>query len=116
MASLTDILHTLAEYLRAALSSPYTALPGIPRASRLDLNVTVAQVGTLAETDAMWNARSSVATVGTGPAARLSKQVLKRAIHLESLEIVDRGIDARSAVTLTVFFIVSESGSPLLHA
>lgn len=39
----------------------------------------------------------------------------RRAIRLENLEINDRAIDARSAVTIAIFFIVSESLSPEFH-
>lgn len=90
MSLLSDIPHSLAEYLRAALSTPYTALPSIPRAS----NTTMPAIG------------GSAAVKGAGVVAR---RLARRAVHLENLEIVDRGIDARSVVTIIVFFVVSKS-------
>jgi hypothetical protein len=38
-----------------------------------------------------------------------------RAVHLENLEIVDRAIDARSVVTIIVFFVVSEYPTELVQ-
>lgn len=109
MSGLVDLPRILVNYIRAALSSPYTALPGIPRAAEYDPNSTSGYIADVARKESASGGMGRTGKVGALMGSATGRKVLKRAIHLESLEIVDRGIDARSVVTIIVFFIVSKS-------